>query len=190
MTDIDICDSVSWFYQEGMGTKSTGLVIGILADVVSKNGILLLNVPPLPDGTFAGHLVKTLQEIGDWLATHGEAIYGTIPWSVYGEGPSVLEKTGHYSEGERNASFTEQDFRFTQKGDILYAICLGVPRGEVRIRSLGSRGRLFEGEVASVRLLGREEDLAFAHEPMHLAVKMPQGFQGKHACVFAVNRKP
>lgn len=172
-----------------MTIKDANLIVDMLVDVVSKNGIFLLNVPPKPAGTFADFIVKELHEIGDWLAINGEAIYWTLPWSVHGEGPSVLEKTGHYSEKNRNASYTELDFRFTQKGNALYAICLGIPAGDICIRALGSRGRLFDGEIVSVDLLGSEEPIPFRQEPRHLNLQMPENFHGRHACVFKIQRK-
>lgn len=190
MTDIDICDPVSWFYKEGMGIKDANLIIDILVDVTSKNGILLLNVPPKADGTFAPAIQGELYEIGDWLAINGEAIFDTMPWSVYGEGPSVLSKTGHYSESSRNASYSEEDFRFTQRDNILYAICLGIPdKDEIKIRSLGSRGRLFEGEIEELSLLGSDASIGYEQQPYFLKVQMPKGFRGEHACVFRIKRK-
>ena len=188
MTDIDMCQPVSWFYKEGMGIKDANLIVDILVDVTAKNGILLLNVPPKADGTFADFIVKELYEVGDWLDLNGEAIYGTMPWTIYGEGPSFLPKTGHYSEGKTNASYTGKDFRFTQNGNTLYVICMDIPEGEVTIRSLGSRGRLFEGEILSLELLGSNEKLNYIQHPMDLKIQMPDNFEGKHACVFKIER--
>lgn len=189
MTDIDMCQPVSWFYKEGMGIKDANLIIDILADVTAKNGILLLNVPPKPDGSFANFIKEELYEIGDWLMLNGEAIYGTMPWSIYGEGPSALKVTGHYSEGKTNASYTVEDFRFTQKDNTLYAICLGIPKGEVTIRSLGSRGRLFKGDILNVELIGSSEQINYSHNEMDLTLQMPKDFDGQHACVFKIQRK-
>ena len=63
-------------------------MIGELVDTVSKNGNLLLNTPPKADGTFDSRIVTTMHEIGNWLETNGEAIFSTVPWLVYGEGPT------------------------------------------------------------------------------------------------------
>ena len=134
-------------------------------------------------------IVEELYEVGDWVALNGEAIYGTMPWTVYGEGPLFLQRTGHYSEKNENASYTDQDFRFTQKGNTLYAICTGVPEGEISIRALGSRGRLFEGEILSLELIGSAEKISFSQNPMNLTLQMPEHFDGKYACVFRIERK-
>ncbi len=190
MTDIDICHPVSWWYRPGMGIKKADLLVDMLVDITSKNGVLLLNVPPKPDGTFAQFIKDELYQIGDWLTLNGEAIYGTMPWSVYGEGPSFLPVTGHYSEKKNNASYTEADFRFTQKDNTLYAICLGVPKGEVVINSLGSNARLYKGDILSIELLGSDAKITYEHNPYNLTLQMPEGFKGKFATVFKIQRKP
>jgi alpha-L-fucosidase len=188
MTDIDLCSPTSWFYKENVSLKSANIVIDILADVVSKNGILLLNVPPKPDGSFADYIEKELYEIGDWLAMNGEAIYGTMPWVTYGEGPSILKKTGHYSERYPNAIYTEKDIRFTQKDNYLYAICLGWPGESITIKSLGSRGKLYEGDIKSIELLGSDEILKYFQEPYGLTIDLPMKPVNQNANVFKIER--
>lgn len=96
--------------------------MGDLIDIVSKNGALLLNIGPRPDGTIPEEQVRILLEIGRWLETNGEAIYGTRPWNIYGEGPTKVAG-GSFKDTARQA-FTRQDIRFTTKGNVLYAIAL------------------------------------------------------------------
>ncbi|MCB9058597.1 MAG: alpha-L-fucosidase [Calditrichae bacterium] len=57
--------------------KSTSQIIQMLADIASKGGNYLLNVGPKADGTFPQKAIDRLQQIGDWMKTNGEAIYGT-----------------------------------------------------------------------------------------------------------------
>ncbi len=104
-------------------------IIHQLADVVSKNNNLLLNVPPLADGSFDEQTVKTLKGIGQWLKRNGQAIYETRPWHVFGE----------------------ENIRFTTKGETLYAILLQASDASVLLRSL--KGWKAE-DVASVQMLG------------------------------------
>ena len=98
--------------------------IHMLVDIVSKNGNLLLNVVQRPDGSLDPEVEQILAQMADWIAINGEAIYGTRPWLIYGEGP-VRAKGGHFKE---DFAYTAKDIRFTTKGDgTLYAFALGWP---------------------------------------------------------------
>ena len=83
----------SWHYDRGIfernGYKSAASVVRMLADIVSKNGNLMLSVPLQRDGQPDEDEIKIVSEIGAWLKVNGEAIYATRPWKIYGEGPST-----------------------------------------------------------------------------------------------------
>lgn len=66
--------------------KSAETLIETLVDVVAHGGNLLLNIGPRADGTVPEWQVERLQAIGDWLAVHGEAIYGSQPFETEAEG--------------------------------------------------------------------------------------------------------
>jgi alpha-L-fucosidase len=55
-----------------------------------------------------------------WIAAHGEAIFGTRPFTVFGEGAPDVMGSGNFNEG-RSRALTAKDIRFTTKGDLLYA---------------------------------------------------------------------
>ena len=155
----------SWCYSEQPGKavyKSPAEIIQTLADVVSKNGRLLLNFGPKPDGTLREEDVRTLEAMAAWMKVNGEAIHGTRLWRICGEGPTKTEE-GQFSDGAE-AGWTERDFRFMCAGDRIYAINMVCPKdGIIRIASLKhslETGRLplFHGIIREVRVLGMEEE--------------------------------
>ena len=149
---------VAWQTDTSVGAKSWGYVtdevyrtgeefIGALADIVSKNGNLLLNVGPMADGTIPPESRKILETIGDWLALYGDAVYATRPWTVYGEGDAG--NTGD------SYVYTGRDVRFTRSkaGDQLYITALGAPEdGVIRVNTLSAR-RWDAGTVREISLL-------------------------------------
>lgn len=74
---------------------------------------------------------------------NGEAIYGSRPWLIYGEGPTVTP-VGHLSDFKFNG-FSNRDVRFTTKDGRLYAIALGWPvDGKLVIEALKSIPRKYQ----------------------------------------------
>jgi alpha-L-fucosidase len=160
----------SWGYVANQDYKRAGDIIGDLIDIVSKNGVLLLNIGPRPDGTIPEPEQAMLLEIGEWLRTNGAAIYGTRPWKVFGEGPTeVIE--GSFNDTKRS-TFTAQDFRFTQKGNALYAISLAKPAGDTAIRSLGMAAGLNDKPIERVNVLGSDAPLAWQVDDDALVISL------------------
>ncbi len=129
------------------------VLIRMLADIVSKNGNLLLNVGPRPDGSIPEPQVAALEGMGRWLETNGEAIFGTRPWIRSGE-----------------AAENGLDARYTCRGSTVYAILLDLP-GDGRAALPGLS--LAAGQP--VRLLGRAEPVEWAQEGDRLVVVLPAG---------------
>lgn len=170
-----------WHYDRGIferheyrGAKA---VIHQLADVVSKNGNLLLSVPVRADGTIDEDETKIVEQIGEWMSIYGDAIYGTRPWKVFGEGPAIagakpIQAQG-FNEGSGKAA-TEDDWRFTTKKGAVYAINLGKPTKTLQITSLGTNAKLAEKAVKSVTLLGSREKLTWKQTPEALVIEPPK----------------
>jgi len=141
ITDSTVDDQGAWGYVKTANYKPLDRLIDNLVDRVSKNGYLLLNVGPKADGTIPAPAKRLLLGMGEWLKVNGEAIYGTSPWVIAGEGPTRLEETGGFSES--NIKYTAEDIRFTTKGDALYATVLAWPGDELVIKTFGQED---EGE--------------------------------------------
>ena len=150
----------SWCYTTENVYKTPQELVRNLADAVSKNGCLLLNVGPKSDGTIGPEDTAVLKGIGAWMKANGEAIYHTRTWRSFGEGPTRLAE-GTFTDG-KEVPFTPADFRFTTAGGFLYAIAMQASEdGRYCITSLktgdGSRQGEFNGTVADVQVLGGKD---------------------------------
>ncbi len=132
ITDNSVDDRGAWGYANDLTFKTPNRLIDNLVDRVSKNGYLLLNVGPKPDGSIPEGAKEVLLEMGKWLDVNGEAIYETTPWMVAGEGPTNLEEAEELGFNESGIVYTKEDVRFTVNGDNLYATFLDWP-GETAI---------------------------------------------------------
>jgi len=171
-----------WFYSDGYKYKSTTEVIHMLADIVSKNGNLLLNVVQYPDGSLPPESRKFLDEMAVWMGVNSDAIYGTRPWKVFGEGPT-RNAGGAMNE---NATYTAQDIRFTSRGNAVYAITLGVPSEQVVIHSLGKQSTYADGAIRSVHLLGDKTALTWTQRDDALVVTLPKRLPTAHAAALKI----
>ena len=167
-TDTSIGD---WFYNRNWKFRPVSWIIDMLVDNVSKNGNLLLNVVQRPDGSLDPEVEQMLAELADWNAVHGEAIFGSRPWLVYGES-SVRVKGGSFGE---DFKYNAQEIRFTTKGPALYAIALGWPDdGRLVVRSLAKPAGENINNITAVSLLGYDGKVDWQQTAEGLTVTLPE----------------
>jgi alpha-L-fucosidase len=184
-TDTSV-SKTSWGYVTNQEYKTVDSIVDDLVDIVSKNGCLLLNIGPKPDGTIPEPEVKMLLDIGQWLKVNGEAIYETRPWSIFGEGPTQVTE-GAFAEKKRQ-DFTAEDIRFTAKGKTLYAIALGWPvNGQVVVKSLARGAATPAAQVKGVSLLGHRGKLSWTQNEQGLVVKLPDNKPCDHAITLKIS---
>ncbi|MBA2396795.1 MAG: alpha-L-fucosidase [Ktedonobacteraceae bacterium] len=153
------------YYAPNPITMSAGTVIHNLVNAVSKNGTYLINVPQHGDGHLDQKAIDVVTGIGNWLKINGEAIYGTRPFAVFGEGNTY----------------------YTRKGAAIYAIALSWPGSTLTLTNL-KKGSPYLGNVTKVELLGHSGTLSFTQSTSSLVIHTPTGQASSSAYVFKVTQ--
>lgn len=193
----DALSTYSWSWVEGIKLKPEHEFIHELIDIVSKNGILLLNASPKSDGTIPDDQKKIFYAIGDFLKANGEGIYATRPWVIHGEGPNLYDQGRGLAEDMGNTSkeakiFTSKDLRFTQSkdGKTLYVHALGWPKGKLIIKSMGTESKYLNKDIKAVRLLASNQKILWNQSKSGLEINTKNTKPtGKHAFTWAVTLK-
>ena len=198
----------SWFYKKDKPCRHNArTVIEMMADMNSKNGNLLLNVELLPDGSIPKDHKVILDEVGLWVNTNAEAIYGSQPWEIYGDNLNsyikVLENKGiseadlkalkeqnqseHFNERTiESPEYGSEEVRFTTNGDILYMFVLNPKEGEIKIPSLGFESEYCNKIIHTIGLLGSDEIIDFEQNLQSLIIKVPAKRPTNYAVVFKI----
>ncbi|MDC7217481.1 MAG: alpha-L-fucosidase, partial [Spirochaetales bacterium] len=151
-TDTSISDH-SWGYSADDTFKTPKDLICMLVDIVSNNGVLMLNFGPKADGTVPEECKHALLEMGKWLQANGDAVYATRPWKLSTEGP-----TG--KKGHDNPAYIAKDIRYTlsKDGKTVFATAFGWPSGKLTLQLTKV---IKESERAKITLLANGANVPY-----------------------------
>lgn len=191
-TDTSIGD---WFYRNRKKNNymSSKEIIQLLVDVVSKNGNLLLNVVQTPAGDIEQDVLNILEEMASWMEINGNAIWGTRPWKVYGEGPSmqIEMEPAKFNKGKGIKDvrkYLSGDIRFTQKNGKLYIFSMEKVTGELVVESLGKNALGYQ-PVRKISLLGSSDKINFSQQDDFLKIEQPVNIPTQPVLVYCVEFK-
>jgi len=158
----------SWCYCTTNHYKSPEEIARMFCDVISKNGNFVLNVGPKPDGTICEEDVHILKELGKWTTKNAEAIWGTSPYKVFGEGN--IDKGGSFKD---NPKYTKKDFRYTFKAGHVYAFAMMQDKkGVYKLKSLRDGRDTFHCIIKGIKLLGYDIEVKYELNEDNLTLKL------------------
>jgi alpha-L-fucosidase len=185
-----------WYYAPGYTYQASSMVYSLL-EYASRDGNYACAVPITPDGDLEPECVKMLSDMGQWMKTNGEGIYGSKAWKTWGEGelisdPKKPEKApvlrvfpgGGLSKFHAAFRYETSDFRFTEGNNgALYVWALRIPEQKTtfKIKSLGTQSEYCQSKIKSVRLLGYTQKLKWKQKPDGLYVEFPAGSNLKYS---------
>lgn len=180
----------SWGFANNDQYWPTNELVDMLVDIVSKNGVVMLNFGPRGDGSISEEYVTRLREMGDWLKQNGEAIYNTRPFHLYGEGPTIATAENQRELNHKGYNYTAEDIRFTRSKDwkTVYAIALDWP-GDNQVLTITSlkKGAFDLSALTSITMPGVEGELSYEQTERGLEVTMPNHKPTEHAHPIALH---
>lgn len=159
----------SWCHTGENTYKKAEDILCDLIDIVSKNGTMLLNIGPKEDGTFTDEETAILASIGDWLSRNGEAVYDSVPYKVFGEGPTQVADGG-FQDGNVK-EFTSNDFRFLAGNGCIYVIAMRPSDdGRYCVNSFAKKQGCFNTAIKGIINTGLNEPVDFEHKENGLII--------------------
>jgi alpha-L-fucosidase len=170
--------------------KTPKRVVDMLVDIVSRNGNLMLNVPLPNSGVPDADELKIVDELTKWMAVNSEGIYATRPWKIFGDGPvasapPAAGRRGGFNENSRT-DLTANEYRFTTKGNAIYAFAMGWPEKQAVIKPLATNSAVAQVKVKNVELLGFKGKVKWTQDASGLTVQLPAEKPCDHAVTFKV----
>jgi alpha-L-fucosidase len=140
---------------EGLSDYSTTeQLIKLLVSTVSAGGNLLLDIGPAADGTIPVIMQQRLLDIGKWMKTNGEAIYGTDAF--------IRNKTD-----EAINPGTNKNIFFTKRNTDVYVICVDWPSADLELKGVVKNDKI------RVSLLGTEKPISVRTKGENLFIVPP-----------------
>jgi alpha-L-fucosidase len=152
-----ICNQWAWKPNDKM--KPLKQCLEIISKTAGGNGNLLLNVGPMPDGRIEARQIERLKEIGDWLKTNGEAIYGTLG--------------GPYQPNN--------DYATTRKGNKIYLHVLNTSLAKLSLKTIPGR------KVEKAYLLNSKAVKIEQKEDISVELPAGQANQSEYIVVLELN---
>lgn len=172
----------AWSYCTTNRFKTPEIIACNMLDVISKNGCFVLNLGPKADGTFCEEEKKIIASLGTWTKRNEEAIWGTQPYKVFGEGKK--QKGGSFHE---HFSYTGKDYRFTCKTGAVYAFALKpMGKSEFKIKSLADSMDLFHCVIKSIKILGSDIGVSYTQNNKYLTINLSEKVQDTMPICFKI----
>lgn len=172
----------SWSYCTTNRFKKPEVIACNMLDVISKNGCFVLNIGPKADGTICTEEMGILNKMGEWTRKNSEAIWGTAPYKVFGEGKK--QKAGSFSE---RYSYTKNDYRFTFKTGAIYAFSLAPYNQKVfKIKALKHSMDMFNCEIQNITVLSINQKVEFKSTENSLQITLDEPIKEKMPICFKI----